>query len=143
MAAIQVQSSKVKKGITRLIDGYTDGLIEKQEFKPRINNLRQRLTELESQAQQLQNELNAQTELRLVITRLEELAKKVKDGLSNVDWSTKRELIRTLVKRVEIGKEEVKVVFRITPDPFELNPNREILPHCSGRLIAWDCKHNI
>ena len=134
MAAIQVQSSKVKKGITRLIDGYTDGLIEKQEFKPRINNLRQRLTELESQAQQLQNELNAQTELRLVITRLEELAKKVKDGLSNVDWSTKRELIRTLVKRVEIGKEEVKVVFRITPDPFELNPNREILPHCSGRL---------
>ena len=142
MAAIEVQRSKVKKGITRLIDGYADGLIEKEEFEPRIKNLRQRLTELESQAQMLQNELNAQTELRLVITRLEEFAKKVKDGLSNIDWSTKRELIRTLVKRVEIGKEEVKVVFRITPDPFELSPNREILQHCSGRLIASARKHN-
>ena len=48
--------------------------------------------------------------------------------------STKRELIRTLVKRVEIGKEEVKVIFRIMPDPFESSPNREILQHCSRRL---------
>jgi WD40 repeat protein len=43
---------------------------------------------------------------------------------------TKRELIRTLVKQVEIGKEEVNVVFRVTPDPFDSSPNRGSLQHC-------------
>jgi site-specific DNA recombinase len=33
-----------------------------------------------------------------------------------VDFNTKREIIRALVKRVEIYKEEVVVVFRIDPE---------------------------
>jgi site-specific DNA recombinase len=34
-----------------------------------------------------------------------------------VDFVTKREIIRGLVKRVEIHKDEILVVFRIDPDP--------------------------
>jgi site-specific DNA recombinase len=129
LTAIEARIVKVRRGIARLIDSYTEGLIEKQEFEPRIGRLRQRLADLQTQAQQITDEIAHEAELRLVITRLEEFAAKVKDGLAEADWPTKRELIRALVKRVEIGKEEVNVVFRVTPDPFDLSPERGSLQH--------------
>ena len=129
LAAIEARIVKVRRGVARLIDSYAEGFIEKQEFEPRIGRLRQRLADLQTQAQQITDEVARQAELRLVITRLEEFAAKVKDGLAEADWLTKRELIRTLVKRVEIGKEEVNVVFRVAPDPFDLSPERGSLQH--------------
>jgi site-specific DNA recombinase len=133
LTVIQAQVVKVRKGIARLIDSYAEGFIEKQEFEPRINRLRQRLMNLETQAQQISDETARQVELRLIISRLEDFATKVQDGIAEADWLTKRELIRTLVKRVEIGKEEVNVVFRVTPIPFDSSPARGSLQHCSGR----------
>jgi site-specific DNA recombinase len=129
LTAIDTQIVKVRRGIARLIDSYAGGFIEKQEFEPRIRRLRQRLADLQAQAQQITDEVARQAELRLVITRLEQFAAKVSGGLSEAEWLTKRELIRTLVKRVEIGKEEVNVVFRVAPDPFDLSPERGSLQH--------------
>jgi site-specific DNA recombinase len=126
----QAQLAKVRQGIARLIDSYTEGFVEKQEFEPRIQRLRQRLSALEDRERQIRLELARQAELRLVIARLEDFAVKVNDGLAEADWLTKRELIRTLVKRVEIGKEEVKVVFRVMPDPFDSSPDQGSLQHC-------------
>ena len=42
----------VKKMISRLIDAYGDGLLEKSEFEPRISAARERLAKLESECQQ-------------------------------------------------------------------------------------------
>jgi site-specific DNA recombinase len=130
LASIETRIGKVRRGIARLIDSYAEGLIEKQEFEPRISRLRQRLADLQGQAQQITDEMAHQVELRLIISRLEEFAMKVRDGLDEADWLTKRELIRTLVKRVEIGKEEVNIVFRVTPVPFDLSPKRGSLQDC-------------
>jgi site-specific DNA recombinase len=136
----QAQLARVRQGIARLIDSYSEGFIEKQEFEPRIQRLRQRLSSFEDRERQIQLELARQAELRLVIARLEDFAVKVKDGLAEADWLTKRELIRTLVKRVEIGKEEVNVVFRVIPDPFDSSPDRGSLQHCwRGGPIALGC----
>lgn len=132
LTALQIQMSKVRQGVARLIDTYTEGFIEKQEFEPRIRRLRQRLADLEEKAQKLSAAVAQQAELRLVITRLEEFAAKVKDGLAGTDWFTQRELIRTLVQRVEMGKEDVNIVFRIPPDPFELRPFGGFLQHCGN-----------
>ncbi len=129
LVTTQAQVTKVRQGIARLIDSYTEGFIKKQEFEPRISRLRQRLTDLEDRAQQIKSELTRKAELRLVITRLEDFATQVKDDLAEADWLTKRELIRTLVKRVEIGKEEVNIIFRVTPDPFDSSPERGSLQH--------------
>ena len=56
-------------------------------------------------------------ELFLVINRLEEFAAAVNDRLTSLDFTTKREIIRALVKRVEIHRDEIVVVFRVDPDP--------------------------
>jgi len=140
MQVIRNQISRKRRSIARLIDSYTEGYIEKQEFEPRIQRLRQRLTELEAQAKQKAREQAQQAELQQVITRLEEFSAKVKDNLEEADWLTKRDLMRTLVKQVEVGKEDVTIVFRVTPDPFVVDPDRGIsssnqgdLQHCWGR----------
>jgi site-specific DNA recombinase len=118
LTVTKAQLAKVRQGIARLIDSYTEGFIEKQEFEPRIKRLRERLVSLEDRDRQLRTELARQAELRLVITQLEDFSAKVKDSLAEAEWLTKRELIRTLVNRVEIGKEEVNIVFRVIPDPL-------------------------
>jgi site-specific DNA recombinase len=130
LVTTQAQLTKVRQGIARLIDGYTEGFIEKPEFEPRIKRLRHRLSTLEDQDRQIRLEVARQAQLQLIITRLEEFAEKVNDGLVEADWLTKRELIRTLVKRVEIGKEAVNVVFRVMPDPFDSSPDCGSLQHC-------------
>jgi site-specific DNA recombinase len=140
LQVLQTQISRRRKSIARLIDSYTEGYIEKQEFEPRIQRLRQRLTDLEDQAKQKLREQTQQAELQQVITHLEEFSAKVKDGLEEADWLTKRELIRTLVKQVNVGKEDVTIVFRVIPDPFVVDPDRDVsspnrgsLQHCWGR----------
>jgi site-specific DNA recombinase len=121
---------KVKRGIARLIDAYGDGLVDKAEFEPRVQAFRERLSRLEAEAQE-QEALEAQErELRLVIGRLQEFAERVTAGLSQADWSTRRKIIRALVKRVEIAGEEVRVVYRVSLAPFAKGPNGGILPDC-------------
>ena len=124
------QLAKIRQGIARLIDTYTEGFIDKDEFEPRIKRLRQRQSDLEEKLQQLNQEVNQQQNLRLIISQLEDFAAKVTDGLASADWNAKRELIRTLVQRVEITQDDVNVVFRIPSSPFEFSPERGGLQHC-------------
>src|SRR5919202_1872487 len=112
---VESQVGKLRQGLARLIDSYAEGLLEKAEFEPRIGRLRERIAALEEQAQQLAQAEALQEDLRVIIGRLEEFAASVKGGLAEADWATRRELIRALVKRVEIGKDDVNVVFRVSP----------------------------
>src|SRR4051812_19433997 len=41
------------------------------------------------------------------------------------DWSLQRDLIRLLVKRVEVDHDEINVVFRVAPPPASLPPGSE------------------
>ena len=131
--SVDAQLGKLRQGLARLIDSYAEGLIEKAEFEPRITRLRQRIAGLEEEAQQLAQAVSLQQELRLILGRLETFAAQVRDGLVGADWMTRRELIRALVKRVEIAEDEVTVVFRVGPDPFVDSPDRGVLQDCGGR----------
>ena len=75
-------------------------------------------------------------ELRLILGSLETFASKVKEGLAEADWLTRRELIRTLVKRVEVDQEHVNVIFRIGPTTPSTPSDHHLqsLPHCGGRV---------
>jgi hypothetical protein len=81
-----------------------------------------------------------QAELQSVITHLEEFSSQVQDSLATADWSTKRDLIRMLVKKVEICREDVRIAFRVMPVPFDISlgrgdssPNRGNWQHCWRR----------
>src|SRR3954451_17317286 len=114
--------SNVKKLISRLIDAYGDGLLDKSEFEPRISAARARLSGLEGEQRQRIGEAAQEAELRLVIGQLEAFASRVSEGLQEPDWDTRREIVRALVKRVEVDEQEVRIVYRVSPSPFEGSP---------------------
>ncbi len=116
-AALERQRLQLEKGKSRLIDSYAEGMIDKMDFDPKMRNLKSRLEQLDQQIQDSRRHQVGQRELFLVINRLEEFAAAVHDRLGTVDFVTKREIIRGLVKRVEIHKDEILVVFRVDPDP--------------------------
>ena len=118
----------------RLIDSYTEGLLEKREFEPRITRLRDRIAKVRDQLQHLANEMAWQTELQLIIGHVEEFAAKVKGGLERADWNSRREIVRTLVKRVEVDERQVNLVFRVNEYPFDSRPDGGILLHCGRRI---------
>jgi site-specific DNA recombinase len=135
LSGLEGQIGRLRQGIVRLIDSYADGIIEKMEFEPRIARMRERLKQMERQAQNLKDEASLQRELRLILGRLQDFVSKIKEGLHSLDWSARREIIRALVKRVEIDQEHVHVIFRVNPttpsSPSE--KNTQSLQHCGGR----------
>lgn len=125
---------KVKRGIARLIDAYEDGLLTKAEFEPRLRNTKQRLAKLEAEFQAAADQTATERELRLVIGQFEDFAQRVREGLHQGDWTTRREIIRALVKRIEIGPENVRVVYKVAPAPFVSAPDSGgRLQHCWRR----------
>jgi site-specific DNA recombinase len=113
-----------KRRITRLIDAYEDGLMEKAEFEPRMVRARDRLMQLETESRVEEERETAEQELRLVIGQLAAFSQRVKEGLAEANWQTRREVIRTLVKRVEVNESEVRVVYKVHPCPFVEGPER-------------------
>jgi site-specific DNA recombinase len=132
LATVEAQISKLRQGVARLIDSYADGLMDKSEFEPRITRLRQRLARLEAQRQALADEAALHGAWQLIIGRLEDCAAKLHDGLEAADWASKRDLIRALVKRVEVARNAVNVVFRIDPYPSDNDPEKKSLQLCRG-----------
>jgi site-specific DNA recombinase len=136
--ALRKQKVQLEKGKSRLIDSYASAIIDKDDFEPKIKNLKIRLSQIDEQIEKSVNTESAQCELFLVIDRLEEFSKKVDVTLDTVDFSTKREIIRALVKRVEIYKEEVVVVFRIDPEA-PANDKTSSTPSETGGSIMHSC----
>jgi site-specific DNA recombinase len=122
--------AKVRRSIDRLLDLYSEGLMDKSELEPRLKSGRERLTKLEADAQTLAAQEAQRAEVRLALTRLQEFAEQVKQGLEQADWATRREVIRALVKRVEVGTQEVRIVYRVAPVPFVERPTGGVLQDC-------------
>jgi site-specific DNA recombinase len=124
---------KIKRGIARLVDAYEEGLLEKSEFEPRLRRSRERLNSLEAEAEKQAQTEAQRTELRLVINHLQEFADRIKSGLRDADWTTRREIIRALVKRVVVDEARVRVVYRVDPLPFDQGPLGGRLQDCWRR----------
>lgn len=135
LKGLETSRGKLRQGIARLIDSYAEGTIDKAEFDPRITRMRTRITQLEEQIQQIQDRASMERELQVILGQLETFTERVKDGLQEADWFTRRDIIRALVKRVEIDQEQVHVIFRIGPHT-PLNPSDTFThssQHCKGR----------
>jgi site-specific DNA recombinase len=126
--------TQVKRSISRLIDAYGDGMLEKTEFEPRIAAARERLSRLEAEKSQNAVQESQESELRLLIGRLDEFAKRVSDGLKQPKWETRREIVRALVKQVELDEGEVRIVYRVSPASGNGGTRGGKLQHCSGRV---------
>ena len=124
---------KIKRGIARLLDAYQDGLIHKSEFEPRMRRAKERLAKLQAEVKKREDEEAQQKELSLVIGHMQDFADKISSNLEKLDWLKCRDVIRALVKQIEVGQEAVRIIYRVNPPPFVQAPEKGLLQHCLRR----------
>jgi site-specific DNA recombinase len=129
----QQQCEVVERGIARLIDSYAAGLIDKDEFEPRVTRLKQRAAVLAEQARTLRDAQTREAALRVIITQYADFAQRVNEGLDSTDIVARRDIIRAVVRRIEVDAGQVRIIFRVGPSPFVRRPGRGDLPHCPRR----------
>ena len=112
--ALKSQRTKLDHAMERLIDSFTEGLIEKDQFTSRMTRTKTRITDLDAKIKASAGEVDPLEHLRLATARLRELAAAVGPELAGADWQRRREIIRTLVQRINIDTEVIKIVFRVT-----------------------------
>jgi site-specific DNA recombinase len=131
------QITNLRRGIGRLIDSYTESIIDKTEFEPRIAGLKQRVSQLQQRHQAALEAADAERHLALVISRLEDFSAKVTNGLDNLDRFAMQDIIRTVVRRIEIDDSRIEVIFRVPspdvpPGPRSANKTIDSWQHCTG-----------
>lgn len=106
------------------------------EFEPRLARRRHRSTALEQPVQPEAAAAATTHDRQLLVGRLDEFAAKVRAGLADADWHRRREIIRALVKQMEVTTEQVLVIFRVGPQPVGPGPPPDHLPHGLSRRAA-------
>ena len=116
--------SRVRRQIVRVIDACGEALIEKQEFEPRIRSARERLAKLQANVQSQAEQKAQHRGGHLVIGDLEAFAEKVQVGLEQADRSMRRQVLQSLVERIEVSGHQVRVVYRVNcfPRPAGASP---------------------
>jgi site-specific DNA recombinase len=131
---LDAERKSIQSKIARMIDSFADGLISKIEFEPRIKRAKSQLSKVDDQVRRLAEENQNSQQLQLLILRIDEFTAKLKGRLEKIDWNTKRQIIRSLVRRIDIAPDEVNVVFRVASLPFDLAPTGgQSLQHCRSR----------
>jgi site-specific DNA recombinase len=116
------QIAALRRGIDRLIDGYAEGFVEKSEFEPRITGMKQRLSQLAERHEAAVRATQGERDLCLVICHLEGFAAKVSEGLDRLEPVGQREIIRALVKRIDVDNGEIEIMFRVPPPDAPIGP---------------------
>jgi hypothetical protein len=125
---LRSQRTKLQHAMERLIDSFTEGLIEKDQFTSRIDRTKTRIANLDAKIKAGAGDVDQLACILLATRRLCDLAAAVGPELAGADWQRKREFIRTLVQRIDIDTEVIKIIFRVprTPGARILTPSRSL-----------------
>ena len=113
LETLRSQKAKLEHAVERLIDSFADGLIEKDQFASRMARTKSRIADLDTKIKAYAGDLDQREHLRLATNRLRELAATVGPELGSADWQRRREIIRTVVRRIDIDTDVIKIVFRV------------------------------
>jgi site-specific DNA recombinase len=131
--SLHKQLATIQRTMNRLIDIHADGLIGRDEFEPRLARARHRHAELESKLESLRSQSREQTALREALACVESFSETVRSNLDQADWTTRREILRTLIDRVVLEPAQVRIVYRINFPLFARSASKEKVLHFCWR----------
>lgn len=99
---LKAQRLKLQHALERLIDSFTEGLIEKDQFTSRMARAKSRIAELDTKIKDDAGDADQLEHLRLAAKRLRDLAAAVGPHLANADWHRRRDMIRTLFSGLKL-----------------------------------------
>ena len=100
--SLRKQIGHAQRTVNRLIDAYADGVVDREEFEPRLARARKRLLEFEAEFAALQSRTLEQRALGEALTCLDSFSETIHEHLGQANWATRHEILRTLIERVVI-----------------------------------------
>ncbi len=126
VAELRKQRDEVKRllvaqqqTLQRLRDAYEAGALDLDDLVGRSQRVRTRIQRAQTELDQAEKQLTQTVQLTAVVGRISGFSDQVRSGLDGLTWLQRRQLIRTLVARVEIAENGATVVYRVptTPPP--------------------------
>jgi site-specific DNA recombinase len=99
--------------LRRLGDAYEAGALDLDDLTVRSERVRAQIAQARQEVERVDKALVQTSELKEIVGRVTDFAERVRSGLEKMDWNQRRQLIRTLVARVEIDEEGATVVYRV------------------------------
>jgi site-specific DNA recombinase len=132
-----------ERSLKRLLDAYEAGAIDLDDLSLRSERIKAQLHPARRALKEAEERLAETVTLRAVASRVQDFAERVKHGLAQLNWQQRRQLIQTLVARIDVGAKDVTVVYRLpptgcsgAPNPEPSSAGAEIFGLCPGRRLA-------
>ncbi len=113
-------------------DTRSDGVINREEFDPRIERARTQLAQREEALAQTHAEAAEREALKDNLQCLETFASQIEGGLADADWNTRREILRTAIDHIQVEAAQIRITYRIN---FPLFLNRK--KSSKSLLFRW------
>jgi site-specific DNA recombinase len=127
------QIGHAQRTVNRLIDAYADGVVDRAEFEPRLERARKWLSDRQTKLDAIQSETREQAVLREALACLGSFSETMTSNLDQADWNTRREILRTMIERVVIEPNQLRIVYRINFPLFARKASKEKVLHFCWR----------
>jgi site-specific DNA recombinase len=119
---LKSQLGKLQRGVERLIDSYSEGAIDKEQFMSRLSRTKARMAELEARMRSKTEGADHGRESRFLVDHFRKLADHLGRGFEDADWNRRQEIIRSRIERIEIGRPDLAIIFRA---PYSIVVSKE------------------
>jgi site-specific DNA recombinase len=109
--------ASLEQQLNRLTEAYLGGVIPLAEYQRRRQDLEQRSLALQSQSQQLANQVSQQRELVGLVSNVEDFCQRIRAGLDTATFEQKRQLVELLIDRVVVTDGNVEIRYAIPTSP--------------------------
>ncbi len=103
------EATHVRNGMNKLLDGYQEGLIELDELRKRMPELKKREQVLNSQLQSLEAASLEQDHLVELSVKVEDFLKRMRHSAKSLSVLDRQKVIRLIIKEVVVGLDGITI----------------------------------
>ena len=122
-----------ERGLKRLVDAYEIGAIDIDDLKARSDALRARLQRAQRELDDAEHKLRGTVQLREIVARLDDFAARIRNGLDALSWNERRQIVRTLIAKIEVDEKAATIVYRLPSTDRTPRPPSDPEPGSDGR----------
>ena len=103
------EATHVRNGMNKILDAYQEGLIELEELRQRMPELRKREQKLNSQLQSLEAAALEQSHLLEFSVKAEDFLKRLRHSSKSLSVLDRQKVIRLVIKEVLVGMDKITI----------------------------------
>ncbi len=133
--ALLKEIARARKSIEKLLDAYQENLLDLEELRKRMPELRKREKTLGSELQALEvAAADQQTFLRLA-DKMEDFLCRLRKAAETMDVAERQKVLRLLIREVLVHRETIKIKHSIPAGGCDLAPKNEATPNVPSYLL--------